>query len=156
MTYIFDSNVLIDIFRLISQTGFPTFWQLFDDATTNGLIVSVREVYNEVVGRGDRLSEWCKNNKGLFTKPSRDELLAVQDIFSIPHFQGLLRKQTQLQGRPFADPFLIAKGRVYNSCVITLEASRASGAANIPAVCKHFGVNCGDLEHFMSANGWVI
>jgi len=45
----------------------------------------------------------------------------VADIFKIPHFQTLIRKQERLLGKPVADPFVIAKAQSIGGCVITTE-----------------------------------
>jgi hypothetical protein len=80
----------------------------------------------------------------------------VATIFEVAHFQGLIRQQERLQGRPVADPFVIAKAaRVDDGCVVTSERFKEN-AAKVPNVCKHFGVAYIDLEAFMARENWTF
>jgi len=62
-------------------------------------------------------------------------------------------KKERLQGNPVADPFVIAKAKVLNGCVVTQEKYKEN-AAKIPNVCKHFEILCIDLEKFMENENW--
>jgi hypothetical protein len=155
MIYVFDSNTLIDLFKNFYRNRFPTLWEKFDDDVKEGKIISVREVQNEIDGYGDQLAVWTKSASRFFQKPSHEELLFVTDIFKIQHFQSLIREKERLQGRPVADPFVIAKAKVLDGYVVTQEADKQN-AAKIPNVCKHFGVNCLNLEGFMEVEDWTF
>jgi len=48
MIYVFDSNALIDLFSNYYPMRFPSLWKKFEEYITEGKIVSVREVYNEI------------------------------------------------------------------------------------------------------------
>ena len=77
----------------------------------------------------------------------------VSDIFQITHFQTLIRKQARLQGKPVADPFVIAKAKVSGGYVVTTEKHKKN-AAQLPNVCDHFGVEPMSLEDFMEKERW--
>ena len=145
MIYIFDSNVLINLFRNFQRGRFPSLWQKFDAYVVSGQIISVREVLNEIEGRDDKLSEWAKENRHIFIQPSSEELAFIAEIFKVNHFQMLVRKEERLKGKPVADPFVIAKAKIVQGCVITDELLKPN-AAKIPNVCDHFGVAHLDLE----------
>ena len=66
---------------------------------------------------------------------------------------ALIRKKETLEGRPVADPFLVAKAKVENTTLVTQE-ERRENAAKIPNVCEHFGVQYTNLEGFMEREGW--
>ncbi|MDI6752342.1 MAG: DUF4411 family protein, partial [bacterium] len=51
-----------------------------------------------------------------------------------------MRKQERLQGKPVADPFVIAKAKILNGCVITQELKKPN-AATIPNVCEYFNTS---------------
>jgi len=155
MIYVFDSSTLIDLFRYYYRNRFPSLWEKFDQAVKAESILSVREVYNEIEHGGDRLSEWAKNNRGLFQPPVPEELVFVAEIFAVSHFQSLVRKQERLQGKPVADPFVIAKAKVLGGCVVT-EEDKKPNASRIPNVCEHFGVACLNLEGFMEKENWTF
>jgi hypothetical protein len=158
MIYVFDSDALINLFRHYFLKRFPTLWTKFHDLVSTDEICSVKEVYNEVVNRQakaeDRLSRWARDNPDVFARPSREELEFVTRIFRVPHFQALVRKKEQMQGKPVADPFLIARAHVLDhGCVVT-EEKDTPNAARIPNVCRHFKVPCKNLEEFMEQKSW--
>lgn len=155
MIYVFDSNTLINLFQHYYRNRFPSLWDRFDEAVTIRNIVSVREVLNEISQRNDRLSHWAGNHRDFFQTPTTEELAVVAEIFAVPHFQTLVRTQERLQGKPVADPFVIAKARLLEGCVVTEEANRPN-AAKIPNVCSHFNVMCLNLEGFMEQENWTF
>lgn len=156
MKYIFDSGPLIDLFRHYYPERFPSLWQKFYSIVSEGKIVSVREVYNEIEAKGDTLSCWAKEQKdSLFLPSTANELQFVGKIFQIHHFQNMIRKQERLQGKPVADPFVIARAKIFDCPVVTVETFK-NNAAKIPNVCKHFDIPHINLEGFMQQEGWVF
>ncbi|MCK4599646.1 DUF4411 family protein [Candidatus Bipolaricaulota bacterium] len=158
MIYVFDSDALINLFRHYYADRFPSLWENFDALVLEHRLISVREVKNELAGHGNRLSGWVKNHHGFFLTPSIDELSFVTEIFKVPHFQMLIRKKQRLQGKPVADPFVIAKARALEGsleggCVVTQEVKKQN-AASIPNVCERFGIPCLNLEAFMENEEW--
>ncbi len=155
MIYVFDSSSLIDLFRYYYPNRFPSLWEIFAQAVDAKNIISVREVFNEVSSRDDRLALWAKGNRDFFQSPEPEELNFIAQIFSVEHFQSLVRKQERLQGLPVADPFVIAKARVINGCVVTEESNKPN-ASKIPNVCQYFGIDCLSLEGFMDKENWTF
>jgi hypothetical protein len=121
------------------------------------MISSVREAANEINSyyKVDRLSEWVDKNPDIFEKPTIDELNFVKEIFSILHFQDLIRKKERLQGKPVADPFIIAKAKIHYGYVVTEETYKENGVS-IPNVCEHFKIQYTNLEGFMIKENWVF
>ena len=101
------------------------------------------------------LTDWVKSHRSIFTPPGSAEMRFVSDIFSVRHFQMLVNEKTRLSGRPGADPFIIARAKVINGCVVT-EEKVTPNAAKIPNVCLHFGVDCTNLQGFMEKEGWMF
>lgn len=157
MAYIFDSGPLIVLFRHYYPNRFPTLWKKFESMVENQEIVSVREVFNEITSYGnvDRLVVWAKNHKEIFLNPTPSELTFVSEIFKIKHFQGMISKKGMMQGKPIADPFIVAKAKISESTVVTLERWKRN-SAKMPNVCEYFGVESIDLERFMEAQNWVF
>jgi hypothetical protein len=152
--YVFDSSPLIDLFKHYYPGRFPSLWESFDGLVFEQRIISVGEVRNELEGHGDRLSAWVKDHRSSFLTPTVDELTFVTEIFRVPHFQTLVRKKAQLQGKPVADPFVIAKAKTLDGgCVVTQEIKKAN-AARIPNVCDHYDIPCLNLESFMENEKW--
>jgi hypothetical protein len=155
VTYIFDANALITL-KNFYPARFTTLWTKLDQAVAEGKVLSVREVYNEVTGRADLVSEWAKKNRGIFGAPDANEQAFVAEIFKVPHFQqGLIIPRKQLAGHFAADPFVIAAAKVKNGCVVTQEVLK-NGAAKIPNVCEYFGIEHCNLEGFMEKEGWTF
>ncbi len=158
--YVFDSGPLIDLFRHYYRERFPSLWQHFDGMVADGRITSTREVGNEIEGHGDKLAEWLEalkeNRKNVFVTPTSAELEVVRQIFGVRHFQAMIRKRQLLEGRPVADPFVIARAKCLNDgCVVTTER-HTPNAPKIPNVCEHFGVDWTDLEGFMEREQWCF
>lgn len=155
MIYVFDSDALIDLFKHFYLHRFPSLWERFDQLVKDEIIISVREVYNEIGGRGDRLSQWSKEKQNIFQQSSPEELAFVTEIFKVRHFQSLIREKERLQGKPVADPFVIARAKILDGCVITQE-NKKPNAAKIPNVCEHFSIDCANLEGFMERENWTF
>ncbi|MCH7612220.1 MAG: DUF4411 family protein [Candidatus Marinimicrobia bacterium] len=155
MIYIFDTSTFITLFEYFYTDSFPSLWSKYDELIKQGKIISVREVKNEINKKRSesRLTKWVKNHKKIFFTPEKEELDFVVEIFRVRHFQALIRKKEQLEGTPVADPFVIAKAKVANACVVTEEIEK-DNAARIPNICKHFGIECLKLEGFMKRENW--
>ncbi len=154
MKYVFDSDTLIDLFRHYYLERFPSLWEKFDAMVSDGRIVSVREVYNEIEGHGDRLSEWASSNKDFFCIPAKDELDFVREIFEVNHFQTLIQKKQQLSGKPVADPFVIAKAKA-DGCMVVTQEKFKENVAKIPNVGEHFNIPYKNRETFMKEEDWT-
>ena len=154
MTYVFDTSAFIVLKNFYPAT-FATLWNQIDALVANGTIVSVREVFNELHNYNDAdfIQDWAKQHKAVFDKPSNAELLVVQQILAIPHFQLLISNKAILKGTPVADPFVVAAAKIKGATVVTQERLK-SNAAKIPNVCDEFDVLCIDLETFMTQQGW--
>ena len=144
MVYVFDTNS----FRVLGNyypDQFPTFWSQFNQAVTDGKIISVKEVHRELESQVQPpLSDWIEDRKGIFIPPSATETRFITKIFSVPHFQTLVSEKDRLAGHLCADPFIIAKAKFIDGCVVTEETLKPN-AAKIPNVCEHFEIDCTNL-----------
>lgn len=156
MIYVLDTNVFI-VLTHFYPSAFPSLWTKLDVLAEAGTIVSVREVYNELKQSNDSsfVQEWVERNKRLFAKPSNAELLVVQQILAMQHFQALISTKALLRGTPVADPFVVAAAKAKRGTVITQEKHKPN-AAKIPNVCECFGVPWMDLQAFMTQQGWTF
>lgn len=154
MVYVFDTSSFIVIGHYYPQQ-FPSFWDKFNQLVDFEKIISVREVFRELDQEAsvDHLADWIKQHRNIFTTPNAAATQFVSRIFSIPHFQALVNEKNRLAGRPCADPFVIALAKVIKGCVVTEEKEKPN-AAKIPNVCRHFGVDCTNLQGFMERESW--
>lgn len=163
MSYVFDTSSLRALQHFYPGV-FKSIWAGLDALVASGMLLSTREVWNELEGQSITadVRAWTKTNKHLFTTPVAAELQFVAEIFKVPHFRGLIGKQQQLRGTPVADPFVIACARIHKGTVVTEEGWQRGNtppvpkpnAAKIPNVCQHFGIPCIDLEVFMHQQSW--
>jgi hypothetical protein len=156
MNYIFDTNS----FQIVSRyfpSRFPSFWVLFNNYVEDGRIISVKEVLGELErnldSRGQYMVSWIKQHKNIFFVPSAEEMMFIQEIFKVKHFQQLVKSENRLKGNPVADPFIIAAAKIKEACVVT-EEKKKNNAARIPNVCDYFGIKWTNLEGFMEAENW--
>ena len=63
MAYVFDTNSF-SVLGNYYPDQFPTFWEEFDRAVSNGMIISVSEVYKELefYTRYAHISTWVKQH----------------------------------------------------------------------------------------------
>ena len=154
MVYVFDTSSFIVIGHYYPQQ-FPNFWKQLNRTVGVGSVISVREVLREL----DReisvphLSDWVEDHKSIFRTPNAAVTEFVGTIFAIPHFQTLVSRKKQSSGGLCADPFIIGLAKVMNACVVTEEKEKPN-AAKIPNVCRHFGVDCTNLQGFMERESW--
>jgi hypothetical protein len=154
MPFIFDTNSL----RVLGNyypDQFPSFWTRFDVAVEKKEVLSVREVYNEIVKqiKEDWYLDWLKGHKEMFLVPGAEEGQFVAEIFKVAHFQQMVGEEQRLKGQYVADPFIVACAKVYNGIVVTEEAVKEN-AAKIPNVCKHFKIEFTDVRGFLEMNRW--
>lgn len=157
MVYVFDAGPFITLFTYFYASRFPSLWERFNTVIASRRVLSTREVANEIMSfhGKTRLTQWVSEQRDLFDSPSQMEIRYVEEIFRQPHFRQLIDRRKMLEGRPVADPFVIAKARTIGGIVVTTEKYKPN-AAQIPNICEHFGIGCIGLEGFMEREGWCF
>lgn len=157
MTYVFDCNSLSAMLHHYYRDRFPSFWELFHQFASEDKMLSVREVYNELVERFEtkQINILSESNPDFFADPTIEELNFITEIYRVSHFQYNLDKKKLMKGGAFADPFVIAKAKTGNCTVVTEEEYRKNGA-KIPNICEHFGIECTKLEGFLTKENWTF
>jgi len=155
MRYVFDTNTLSSIFKFYYFDNFPSFWNKFDPMVNSKKIVSVREVRRELKERNlwDSIKTWANQYSGFFADPTNNELEFITQIYNVKHFQQNISQRNLYKGKPVADPFIVAKAKIDNAIVVTEEEFREN-AVKIPNICKHFEIECVDLEGFLIKENW--
>ncbi len=155
MIYVLDNNS----FRVTGNyypNQFASFWREFNRAVdVDNKIISVREVRRELdhYTRHAHLIKWIEEHKTIFKEPSVDERNFINQILSTKNFKDMLRHEHLFEGKPCADPFIIAAAKFIDGCVVT-EESKKPNSPNIPNVCEHFNIDCTNLQGFMEREGW--
>jgi hypothetical protein len=153
--YVLDTSS-IQVLGSYYPTTFQALWRDFDALVDRGGIVSVEEVRDELAARNrsEHLNDWIGRNGALFHPPTEAEIGFVREIFTVRHFEQLVPQRARLEGTPVADPWVIARARITSRVVVTEESDRPN-AARIPNVCRHFGVDCTDMEGLLRREGWT-
>ena len=151
--YVFDTSPLSSLFNHFYRLRFPTLWNYFDELVANATVTSTREVGRELERYGRVDMEWLNNNRSMFTTPTALEAKFVRTIYEVPHFRQNIELRKIQKGGLNADPFVIAKAATHYGTVVTLESGPPNGV-KIPNICRHFAVDCINLEEFMERQGW--
>lgn len=151
MIFIVDNNVFSRAFNTMAFDVFEDIWLPWSDLMEKGTIVSVDEVYCELLVRWSEKSEegkWLKNHKDSFHKPSNDEGYIVSDIFKNRKFRESIKESSLRNGSPEADAFIIAKAKVENGIVVTSESDKKPNSEKIPNIAIAFDVPYMNMDEF--------
>lgn len=155
MIYVIDTSVVSALHRNYYRSRFPSLWERFDAMVAKGKFTSTREARRELEDGLAEAFDWANANKHLFPAPTAEEAKFVVTIFGVKHFQGNIETQKLLKGGKNADPFLIARAKICDGTVLTMEQLKKN-AAKIPNICDHFKIPCVNLERFMEIEGWTF
>ena len=150
MKYVFDAGPFIDS-RYYFPNIFKSYWTELNKMAESRDIISVKEVYNELLNGSDIISDWAIQNNNIFEIPNSEEFQVVTEILS--KHKELIRNANYSGGTPVADPFVIAKAKVNDLIVVTREYYREH-AHKIPNICKEFGLIYMNFEEFLINEGW--
>ena len=153
MKYALDTNIFIAMTSFYPEI-FPTFWENLNRLVSENNIISTEDNFFEYT-RNDFIKEWVQDNKSIFEPPNKEESAFIQAILSSKNFRANIEKKKLAKDAPHADPFLIAKAKVSNATVVTLEKFREN-SANIPNICEHFSIKCINLETFIKQQKWIF
>lgn len=142
--YVFDSNIFINLQRRQPLDVFPSLWQKISEMMQKRIIVSSREVYDEIVIGDDDLVKWVKERKESFLPSDIPIQQEVRTILS--SHRGLIESGKKKNS---ADPFVIAIAKQYNCKVVTEEAPTHNVISpKIPDVCLAYQVDCINFVSF--------
>lgn len=140
MAYLLDSNVFIQLKN--HGYGFdlcPGFWEWVDDACSKSLVLSVKKVRDELMGRQDRLSHWCKPRSKMFVDTNDGKTfdsLALLTSWVVENYTPAAQAKF-LSG---ADFVLVGYAHAHGHTVVTLEAAASGIEVKIPNACKAMDV----------------
>jgi hypothetical protein len=132
-----------------------SFWHNLRAFTLDGKLLSVDQVYQELANQDVKpyVFEWMEENKRIFRTPTTEESRLVAQIFAVPKFQESLKQKQRIKKGAFADPWLVAAGKIYGACIVT-EERKPMHSSHIPNICEYFEVSCTNMEGFLDQNGW--
>ncbi|MBE6494692.1 MAG: DUF4411 family protein [Methanosphaera stadtmanae] len=154
--FIFDTNILIDLDKYNPKI-FPSLWDEIISMIEKGTLFSINEVEREISKKDDRIKKrWDEidKNYGVFRDlsdcPNFDRYCEIlQELEQFTEFQN-----HGINKEVWADPYLIAVGKVEDIIVVSGEKTTHHPTRKIPYVCERMNVTCMDLDGFMIYNKW--
>ena len=148
MQYVFDTNIFITLQRKQPMDTYPIVWEKMGQLMEDGIVISSREVYDEIIPGKDTLAEWVKQRKEYFLPTTTYIQQLTRDI--LYKHRGLVEGGKKANS---ADPFVIALARQKNATVVTEEGKNGSlSAPQIPDVCEKEQIDCIDFITFLRRN----
>jgi Domain of unknown function (DUF4411) len=151
--FVFDTSAYINGWRdHYPPTTFPSVWDLIE-ACFGGLVLSPREVYNELSRKDDDVAAWAHERVHGFVEPTEEVMRAAGAIFE--------NELPNSGNRDGADPWVIAEARMRDFTVVTYEGRTFSGvptsearwARTMPGICRRLGVGCVTLPEALGELG---
>lgn len=140
MAYVLDSNVFIEAKdRYYGFNFHPGFWDWLVHANAKGIIISIKQVRDELMEREDRLSLWCKNKKAMFVDTNDTKTYESMKILSPWVCQNYI-PAAQNKFLADADFPLVAYAHAHNHTVVTIEKPAFGKDVKIPNACKEMDV----------------
>ncbi len=155
MAYLIDTSVFIHAKNFHYGFDFcPAFWDWIDQANRDGIVLSVRRVYEEIRDGDDDLAEWAKvRARTLFVDPDEsinESFRAVSDWTRVAGYSAA-------QVAAFldaADYYLVAHGHADDHVVVTHEVvAPRRNKIKIPDACRALGVECITPFQMLRAEG---
>jgi hypothetical protein len=144
MTYLLAANVFIQAKNLHYGLDFcPAFWDWLVIQNSEGRVVSIEKVEDELAAGADELTKWAaERGPGFFIRPEAAFLSALRSVSTWATGQGYEPSavNTFLQS---ADYYLVAHALAYGQTVVTHEvASTSLKRIKIPDACIGLGIKC--------------
>lgn len=130
------------------------FWDFILEEFSQGRVISIKHVYEEINTGNDELSSWLKHN---FNKINFIDCFDDSDVISnyikiaeyvkaeykVNVADDFLREYS-------ADPWLIAQALAHGGCIITQERPKPSKSkASLYDICNYFGVQHLNIIEFL-------
>lgn len=140
MAYVLDANVFIDAKnRYYGFNLCPGFWKWLDIAFAGGVLLSVKQVRDELLQRDDKLALWCKSRSKMFVETNDKgtfESMKILSSWVYEHYQPAAQA-TFLGAADFA---LVAFACAHNHTVVTTEVEAGGLQVKIPNACNFMEV----------------
>ena len=143
MAYLLDANVFITAKN--NYYGFDfcrAFWDWLEQAHDAGSVFSVERVYDELIERGDDLSDWCRDRRSLFLPLAGDDVRAVATVNRWANDSADYDPAAKAEFADAADSFLVAQALAGRHTVVTHERiSDGRKRIKIPNAAAAHGVS---------------
>jgi hypothetical protein len=129
--YSFDTSAFVQPHRRYYPFDvFPSFWRHLEKLIGDGSIIATEIVREELEQKDDELTEWAKNQTGLFVPVDQEQQLAVAAV--VNHFPKWVDvDSSKNQG----DPFVVALAMCGKLTVVSGEGNGSEIHPTIPFAC---------------------
>lgn len=142
--YLLDSDALITAKNSYYRfENVPGFWEWIRRGHEAGVVGSIRQVRDELLGGADELALWVTELDQAFFLDETDEVVeSLRLVAAWVQTQGY-EQSAVAQFLSVADYFLVATAHAGGHSVVSLETPSAGRAkVKIPDVCAAFNVPC--------------
>lgn len=155
-SFVFDTNILINL-DYYNPEIFPSLWENIYSMIKSEQLFSIKEVEREISKRDDRIKrKWQEIDSEYDFFKDMSEMPHSDKYWNfIPDLDEFTEFQESGENKEFwADPYLIAMGKIDDVTVVSGQRTKNHPARKIPYVCHHLDVTCMDLDEFMIHNNW--
>lgn len=151
-TYLLDSNVFIEVQRASQDSDLCS--KFLDWLSTQDKMKSIDKVADEIVGKGDKISDWASNNSAFFLKRN-NMVMSKTNLVSEWAKSSNYTQSAIEEFLGIADYWLVSHALAYGYTVVTLETSHPErkGKIKIPDACNGLKVNCMDPYEMLRKEG---
>ncbi len=147
--FVLDTNVFIEAHRrYYAQDICPGFWECLTHYCSEGQVLSIDRVRDEMLISPDQLSEWVNQAPDdLFVSSAEQSVVnAFMEMMGWVQGNGQFRSEAKEKFASVADGWLAAYARVHNAVVVTHEVfnPNAKKKVHLPNVCRQFDVDYRD------------
>ena len=146
--YSFDSSALIGIDQRPAATA-AAFWAALSAMAADGRAIIIELVLDELSAKPDEVFRRTAALRGTRAFVPSAAFRTGSLARSLDEVKAdFLRMSRRRRGRERADAWIVAHARTTPSTIVmTEESTRTSN--KIPAACRHYGVECINLEEFL-------
>lgn len=158
--YVLDTRFFV-LAREYYPEIFPSFWEEMDASVRKSVLVSVKEVQDEIAGYGGEqahLVKWMSRHKDIFGSPGEAEQEKIIEIMR--RFWNALAQQEQGKYLQSADPWVVARAWTIKGVVVTGEKPVRTNTTperdmhQVPDICHVLNVRCITPRQFMKEQKW--
>ena len=148
--FVVDTCSFIEM-NYFNKRIFKSLWENVYSMCDEGILFSVREVYEELGNGDDSIQEEWAPREHIFLELGIDEQKSLEDLEQFESFQ---RHGENSPTGLWADPHLIAYGITKNAIIITEENLNNNPERKIPYVCNELDIGCMNFNDFMEYQEW--
>ncbi len=155
--YIIDSCSLIELNIHTPIDIYPSVWKKLEELIRKGLLISPKEVFNEIKQQDDKLFEWAKKQKNFFKEVTLEQLRIVTEILN--KYPAIIK----VDRRYDADPFVIAlavemannkqKTLFTIKRIVVTEEKLMGLKVKIPLICQDYGIEWINVNDMFRTEG---